>query len=83
MKFAEDWEMWIRVVSFFPAATLEEPLVYMRKHSDSLAGSAVKQNYNYNIWKKIIISNRKQIPEMGIVNYCKAMSFYFLNLSHT
>lgn len=82
MRFAEDWEMWIRIAQDFPIATLEEPLVYIRKHSLGLAGSANNQVYNFKIWKDLILFNRKKIPFMSFVTYRKAMSFYFFNLSY-
>lgn len=82
MKFAEDWDMWIRIAQFFPVGTLEEPLVCFRQHSKGLAGSPANNDYNFSVWKKLIINNRKQLPGMNLVVYLKAMSFYYLNLSY-
>jgi len=83
MKFAEDWDMWIRIAQSFSIGTLDDSLVYMRKHTKSLSGSSANTDYNFGLWKKLILSNRKQLPEMNFVVYLKAMSFYYLNLSYT
>ena len=82
MRFAEDWEMWIRIAQAFPVATLEEPLVCIRNHTYGLAGSANNQVYNFKIWKELILSNRTKIPFMSFVTYRTAISFYFFNLSY-
>lgn len=82
MRFAEDWDMWIRIAQSYPVATINEPLVLIRKHRQSLAGSVGNSDYNYELWKKLILSNRQRFPRMSFVAYHKAMSFYFFNRSY-
>ena len=82
MKFAEDWDMWTRIAQAFPATTVREPLVLTRKHQLSLSGSSSNLDYNYELWKKLIIRNRQRYS-MNFVTFQKAKSFYFFNRSYS
>lgn len=78
MKFAEDWDMWVRISQIFPVATINEPLVMIRKHDQGLAGLNDNQEYNFKLWKDLISNNRIRYS-MCSAAYRKAMSLYYLN----
>lgn len=82
MRFAEDWDLWIRIAHSFPVATVKEPLVLMRKHQQSLTGSTANRNYNYDLWEELIIRNRQRYS-MSFVAFRKAMSYYLFNKSYS
>lgn len=81
MKFAEDWDMWIRIAQSFQSFTIKEPLILIRKHQQSLSGSAANRDYNYDLWEKLIIKNKERYS-MGFITFHKAMSYYYFNRSY-
>jgi glycosyltransferase involved in cell wall biosynthesis len=38
VTYGEDWEMWVRIASYYPVAYTPEVLAYYRKHASSISG---------------------------------------------
>ena len=59
LKFAEDWEMWIRIASSYSFAVIKEPLVYYRHHSNNKSKNYIKKVDNFRI---IIEKSFQSVP---------------------
>jgi glycosyltransferase involved in cell wall biosynthesis len=81
LRYAEDWDLWMRIASRFPIKTIHEPLVLVRNHKDSLIASNDNILSNFNVWLQLIHRN-KITYNMGSIPYRKALSWYYLNVSY-
>jgi len=83
--FAEDWEMWVRIVLEYDLAYIKTPLCRCRRHNSSITYQ--KQEENFNDWMKVIKENFKRGNERDSRIYHnvllrKAMSWYYMNVSY-
>jgi glycosyltransferase involved in cell wall biosynthesis len=81
LRYAEDWDLWMRIASRFPIKTIHEPLVLVRNHKDSLIASHDNILSNFYVWLQLIQRN-KVTYDMGSIPYRKALSWYYLNVSY-
>ena len=49
LRFAEDWEMWIRIARSYSFAVIKEPLVYYRHHPNNKSRNYVKSIDNFRV----------------------------------
>ncbi len=82
LKFGEDWDMWLRVLSLYPGAFIPEPFCNCLCLGAGLTGSL---NYrNFIDWKGIIGRNRTRAPTLygRLIGCNRAMSWYYTNLAY-
>jgi glycosyltransferase involved in cell wall biosynthesis len=49
LRFAEDWEMWIRISRNYSFAVIKEPLVYYRHHANNKSQNYIKTIDNFRL----------------------------------
>lgn len=49
LKYAEDWDMWLRIALKYPFKVVEEPLVYYRSHSSNLSKNWSNMEPSYHL----------------------------------
>ncbi|MEM6401603.1 MAG: glycosyltransferase [Cyanobacteria bacterium P01_D01_bin.116] len=49
LRFAEDWEMWIRIARNYSFAVIKEPLVYYRHHANNKSRNYIKTIDNFRL----------------------------------
>lgn len=49
LRFAEDWEMWIRIARNYSFAVIKEPLVYYRHHPNNKSRNYIKTVDNFRL----------------------------------
>jgi len=49
LRFAEDWEMWIRIARNYSFAVIKEPLVYYRHHPNNKSRNYIKTIDNFRL----------------------------------
>ncbi len=59
LKFAEDWEMWIRIATSYDFAVIKEPLVCYRHHSKNKSKNYIQKVENFRI---IIEKSFQSVP---------------------
>jgi len=55
LYFAEDWDMWLRIINAYDSAFINAPLVTIRKHSESITREYSEKNLRD--WESVIASN--------------------------
>ncbi|MGD1913669.1 MAG: glycosyltransferase family 2 protein [Rivularia sp. (in: cyanobacteria)] len=59
LRFAEDWEMWIRIARNYSFAAIKEPLVYYRHHPNNKSQHYIKKIDNFRL---IIEKSFESVP---------------------
>ena len=59
LKFAEDWEMWIRIATNYSFAVIKEPLIYYRHHANNKSQKYTQTIENFRI---IIEKSFQSVP---------------------
>ncbi|MEM9923939.1 MAG: glycosyltransferase [Cyanobacteria bacterium P01_D01_bin.50] len=59
LRFAEDWEMWIRISRNYSFAAIKEPLVYYRHHPNNKSQHYIKKIDNFRL---IIEKSFESVP---------------------
>jgi hypothetical protein len=78
-RFAEDWDMWLRIYQRYQLDYLQETLCSYRidaAHSITRDNSA-----KYHHWEQVITDQRDS-GVRGIADYYRAMSWYWFNRSY-
>jgi glycosyltransferase involved in cell wall biosynthesis len=78
IRFAEDWEMWIRVATSYTFAVIKKPLVYYRDHRNNKSKKYMRNLSNFRV---IVEKSFQSVPiellylrnrSYGQINFCIA-----------
>lgn len=61
-RYAEDWEMWVRIAAHYPVWYEVEPLAVYRIRADSLSGNSLRTGKNVDDLLQVIEINREVLP---------------------
>jgi len=80
--FAEDWDMWLRIVNLYSAAYIDEPLCLCRRLDGGLTNTF--SHKKMEDWQQIIELNRKRFGGIYVktLGYFKALSWYYFNCAY-
>lgn len=63
LSFGEDWDLWLRLLSRFPARHLPVPLAAIRFHSQSIVATLSPQNFDQ--WREVIERDHARLAACG------------------
>jgi len=77
IRYAEDWDMWLRILKHYECKIINEPLVSVRVNGVSITTEFSEENIDY--WRRVIEKHRVDTSSVALFTIRKRWSWYYLN----
>jgi hypothetical protein len=75
--YAEDWDMWLRILKFYECIIINEPLVSVRVNGPSITADCSEVNIDY--WQRVLEKHNFETKSVASFTHRKRWSWYYLN----
>ena len=79
IRFAEDWDMWLRILQHYECSIVNEPLVSYRSSNVGLTSNYPEQNLQE--WRTVIDKHKDNSKSTTLFTNRKRWSWFYLNMA--
>jgi hypothetical protein len=80
INFAEDWDMWLRILRQYECSVINEPLVSYRVSSVGITSNFSAQNLQE--WRRVIDKHKADTKLATLFTNRKRWSWFYLNMAY-